>query len=196
MNRDNFLYCELPQFESCTEELRTWFQSKIPNIDFWQSPFTFFDLEEFNQGCAKFKNTCDQHDCEASHIVMYGIQPGRVQPENEVPHTDHSIHNCLGLNFSIQNCAGTHTGMYDVIKGEKVLTELPNGVTYWKYNDDCEFTEITRFDLSKPTLFNTHIPHRVVNPGDNVRISASIRFKLDPWHLTTGSNSVTINKKG
>lgn len=189
-----FLYCELPEFESCTEELRTWFIPKIPK-DLRYSPFTFFDVDQFCQACPKFVELCDTLHCVPSAAVMYGILPHQVQPENDVPHTD-DLKTALALNFALQHCAGTHTGMYQVIKGEQTYTKLPNGVHYWKYNDDTEFNEIARFDLTKPTLFNTHIPHRVVNPMNQPRISASIRFKKDPWHLTTSKNSVTINKKG
>ena len=194
MNRDDFLYCELPQFESCTEELVQWFVPRIPK-DLLHSPFTFFESETFEPYCPTFMSMCNQLDCELMAVVLYGIMPGRVQPENEVPHTD-ALDQQLALNFAIQNCEGTYTGMYEVIKGEQTYTALPNGVHYYKYDDDAEFNEIGRFDLSKPTIFNTHVPHRVVNPQQAPRISASLRFKKDPWHLTNNTNSVTINKKG
>lgn len=191
---NEFLYTEVDQFESCHDEMVAWFQPRIP-VDLIQEPFTFFDIDTFIPECPKFMSVCKQLDCEPFAVVLYGIMPGRVQPENEVPHTD-ALDVKLALNFAIQDCANTYTALYKVTKGNSTFTALPNGVHYYKYDDDSEFEEIARFDLSKPTLFNTHIPHRVVNPADQPRISASIRFKMDPWHLTTDTNSVTINKKG
>jgi len=187
-----FLYRELDidNIQNIHQELRLWYMPRVPK-DLINQPFAVLNREDFVRDCDHFMSWANAESLEPVDVVVYSIMPGRVQPENEVPHTDTSKYYDLALNFAIANCEGTHTGMY-AVTGEQTLTKLPNGITYWKYNDDAEFTELARFDLSKPTLFNTKVPHRVVNPMDTPRISASIRFKKDPWHLTTGANSVTI----
>jgi hypothetical protein len=68
-------------------------------------------------------------------------------------------------------------------EGTENIKVLPNGLRYVTYSNDVEFEEVTRFTLDGPVLFNTKVPHQVWNPTDKLRISASLRFMVDPWFL-------------
>jgi hypothetical protein len=58
----------------------------------------------------------------------------------------------------------------------------PNGIPYNRYNQ-AECIEVTQFNLIKPVLWRTDIPHNVRNPTSAIRKAISIRFKQDPLHL-------------
>jgi hypothetical protein len=84
----------------------------------------------------------------------------------------------------VVNCADCWTGFYQLTGGEKITRVLPNKLTYVNFSADATFEEISRFTLTKPTIFNTKQPHAVVNPTNSIRIAASLRFVRDPWELT------------
>ena len=87
----------------------------------------------------------------------------------------------LAINIPFENCEGSITKFYKTDKPE-VTQFLPNGLSYNLFESkDCE--EISEFRLTQPIVFNTQIPHLVVNPQNVWRRAISVRFKKDPWHL-------------
>lgn len=110
--------------------------------------------------------------------VLIQVQPGtpgRI-------HTDfRADNNVLALNIPLLNCEGSLTQMWesDYIP-QKQHTD--NGQPYNLYDRD-RCTKIAEFELTRPVLFRTDLPHCVYNPTDKVRTAISLRFKTDPWNL-------------
>lgn len=84
----------------------------------------------------------------------------------------------IALNFGLKVPVGSYTGLYDRSGGIIVDSIQGNGVPR-KLICGGQFTEIARFDLNKPTLFNTQVPHGVYTPKGTKRISISFRFFND-----------------
>jgi hypothetical protein len=86
------------------------------------------------------------------------------------------------LNFGLQIPDGSYTGLYARTGGKIIDSVQRNGVPR-KLIVGGSFNEITRFDLTKPTLFNTQVPHGVYTPSGTTRLSISFRFFNDPLNL-------------
>lgn len=106
------------------------------------------------------------------------------------PHIDYSMpdgslveKSYLAINFPIKNCLDTVTKFYEP-KGKlvKPTRHVENGVHYLIYPDQ-EWREIEEYVLDRPVLLNTNVHHAVINHTKDVRISLSVRFRTDPWHL-------------
>jgi hypothetical protein len=88
---------------------------------------------------------------------------------------------CLAINIPLENCDNSVTKFWKTSKPE-IKQFTPNGIPYNYFEmDGCE--QIDEFVLSRPIIFNTSVPHLVVNPQDVWRKAISIRFKTDPWDL-------------
>lgn len=103
-----------------------------------------------------------------------------LNPKKEIKpniHVDSSPAS-IALNFGLQIPLGSYTGLYDrsggIVANHIQVNGIPSKIIY-----GGAFTEITRFDLSKPTLFNTQIPHGVYTPVGTLRVSISFRFFND-----------------
>jgi hypothetical protein len=81
----------------------------------------------------------------------------------------------LALNFEIFNCKNNFTVMYDSFKSPVFKVDAENKIEFFDFDTD-KCVEKTRFNLSKPVLFNTQLPHQVYNLTDEPRISISFRF--------------------
>lgn len=117
------------------------------------------------------------------------IHSGRTH-EKIVPHIDYSNldgslvdRSYLAINFPIKNCHNSLTKFYEPV-GElsKPIRHVENGVHYLVHPKQ-EWTEIDSYTLDRPVLLNTNVHHAVINNTDDVRISLSVRFRNDPWHL-------------
>lgn len=109
-----------------------------------------------------------------------------ITPSNfytSIPHIDAQV-NSLALNFPIYNCLDTETIFYTTKTPlETVELKKPNGVIYNSLKNR-DWVEIGRYTLDSATLINTHIPHKIVNRGQNQRVVMSIRFDPDPWEMS------------
>lgn len=103
-----------------------------------------------------------------------------LNPEKEIKPNIHvdSPPASVVLNFGLQIPLGSYTGLYTHSGGAIVDSMQENGVPR-KLIYGGTFAEITRFDLNKPTLFNTQIPHGVYTPAGTSRVSISFRFFND-----------------
>lgn len=89
-------------------------------------------------------------------------------------HIDSAPTTCA-LNFGLDIPLGSYTRMYKQLTGNIIENLQHNGIPR-KVFIDATFQEITKFDLSKPTIFNTQVPHGITTPKDTTRISISFRF--------------------
>jgi hypothetical protein len=109
--------------------------------------------------------------------------------EIQVPHIDYCDKNgnltsesYLALNFPVQNCSETTTCFYKPVDGEKRIRYLGPGFRA-AINTIDKWQSIGSYSLQQPTLINTNLYHKMINTTNNIRISFSVRFKNDPWHL-------------
>lgn len=103
-----------------------------------------------------------------------------LNPEKEISPSIHidAPPASIALNFGLKIPVGSYTGLYDRSGGVIVDSMQGNGVPR-KLIYGGKFTEIARFDLNKPTLFNTQVPHGVYTPAGTSRVSISFRFFND-----------------
>lgn len=104
------------------------------------------------------------------------------------PHID-SFPQVLAINFPVCDCENSSTNFYEPYNEDgstPVMTTLthPNGVEYYHYKD-ASWRLLGSTTLTGPTLLNIKIPHKVDHHGDSMRVSISLRFTEDPWHLTS-----------
>ena len=104
------------------------------------------------------------------------------------PHID-SFPQVLAINFPVCDCENSSTNFYEPYNEDgspPILTTLthPNGVEYYHYKD-AKWNLLGSVTLDSPTLLNIKVPHKVDHRGDLTRVSISLRFKEDPWHLTS-----------
>jgi hypothetical protein len=86
------------------------------------------------------------------------------------------------LNIPLQNCDESITSFWKANKPAE--TRYTTEGTPYKYlnPEDCE--KISELKFIKPFIFDTTIPHSVMNPQNVWRRGISLRFVDDPSHLT------------
>jgi len=70
-----------------------------------------------------------------------------------------------------------------LIKGTTVRKTTVDGSEYIAFTPDAEFKKIASYQLHKPTALNVVNPHGIINFSEEVRISLSLRFVLEPCWL-------------
>lgn len=98
-------------------------------------------------------------------------------------HTDYRADNLkLALNIPLKNCENSLTEIWESLGPLPKYFVTATGIPYNHLNPThCK--KITEFKLTSPVIFNTKMPHSVVNFSNEPRLAISLRFKEDPWHL-------------
>jgi hypothetical protein len=177
-NKNNFLAKNLviPNYELILGEIQSFYLANMPNDD---SQFSHVSPASLVAASPNLKQWLDSNKLVLNKSAIIKTPPPTKHLD---PHTDTQYRD-LALNFPVKNCEGCYTALYKMTNGTQNLKVLPNGLTYVTYSADVAFEEITGFILDGPVLFNTKVPHQVWNPTDKLRISASLRFTVDPWFL-------------
>jgi hypothetical protein len=180
MNNDNFFFKELdiPNYEAVLSEIQKFYMANNPQED--RSQFSHISAGLLELNSPNLAQWLKDYNLQLRVAAIIRTPSGNV---NIVPHVDTQTKD-LAINFPVVNCADCWTGFYQLTGGEKINRVLPNRLTYVNFSDDATFEEVSRFVLTKPTIFNTKQPHAVVNPTNSIRIAASLRFVRDPWELT------------
>jgi hypothetical protein len=89
----------------------------------------------------------------------------------------------LAINIPLENCENSITSFWKTDKPQ-IKKFTTHAMLYYGYPNDTHFEKIDEFKLTQPVIFNTQIPHSVINPTDKWRRAISLRFIEDPWHLT------------
>ena len=116
---------------------------------------------------------------EVSSSVLIYARPF----SNSTIHTDYRADNLeLALNLPLQNCDNSCTKLWMNVNSPIHVRYTELGIPYnFLEKDKCKV--ISEFKLIEPIIFNTKVPHSVHNFSDQPRLSISLRFKEDPWHL-------------
>ena len=176
--QENFIYhvLDIPNYLNIHTQLLDWTLERIP---LYKQPYNHLALQDQIAQCPLIHNWFRSVGLEPKICALI-VQPGGADQRGT--HTD-TQPNSLALNFGIKNTAKTHTAFYRVVAGNMVRKTLANGIT-WNSYEQATLEELARIDLAKPTIINTKVPHAVINPTQEPRISMSFRFHQDPWHLT------------
>ena len=159
-------YIDIPQ--SVIESLQQEFLSRLPNNELF---FQYIKID-----------TKEILGLKLGPTVLIQMRPmGGMN--NEYIHTDAipSHKSSLALNIPLENCAESITSFW---KSDKPAEErqTPQGTPYKYLNaEDCE--KIAELKFIKPFIFDTSIPHSVMNPQNVWRRGISLRFEDDPSHL-------------
>jgi hypothetical protein len=175
--KNNFLSSEIEinDFDNILKEFNSIIDSYRLNN---QGYFYHIDKTSFLNDCKTVKKYFEDNFFETQDIMIVEIPP----------HTIGDVHidtqkNTLALNFPVVNCDNSYTSLYKINSGVAKMIKMTNGLTHISFNK-CDFTEIDRFYLKEnAVLFNTKIPHNVINLSDKLRIAVSFRFVRDPWSL-------------
>ena len=180
LNKDNFLvkHLVIPNYELILGEIQSFYLKNMPND---VSQYGHISPVRLLDSSPNLKQWLADNNLILSKSAIIRTPPP-TKNLDLYPHTDTQLRD-LALNFPVQNCEGCYTALYKMTNGTQNLKVLPNGLSYVIYSADVKFEEITRFTLNGPVLFNTKVPHQVWNPTDKLRISARLRFTVDPWFL-------------
>lgn len=109
---------------------------------------------------------------------------------NVVP--NHQTKNVIALNIVTSNSDNSWISYYrrrnnkhdkktlNVLNGISGLYSENNYITYYDLED---LEEIDRIKTDRPVLLNTTVPHWIINEQSTPRVTISLRFDPDPWHL-------------
>lgn len=157
-------------------ELGHWCQEHAPKFEQYPQPFHYVPVKHVLAYCPEFYSWCLGQRIMPSicAVLRWGHQP------QGSPHRDWTDRN-LALNFGLKIPQGSYTAQY-ATADPGFNEQVPSHG--WRHSiplESCQ--EIDRFTLDQPTLFNVQIPHAVINPTWEERLSISFRFHQDPWHL-------------
>jgi hypothetical protein len=174
-----FKTLDIPNHEIMIEEFNTYFSYFKDNHILTTDYFHKIPLADIRKKFTKFNSWAKEKKLfvrTAAFIIL--------NPEKEMKPSIHidapPVFNAL--NFGLQIPDGSYTGLYEHSGGAIIDSLQRNGVPR-KSIVGGSFNEITRFDLTKPTLFNTQVPHGVYTPPGTTRLSISFRFFNDPLNL-------------
>lgn len=186
---NNFLYkdIEIENYDSIIAELRTFFLRNSSVADD-SMHFILLDKNQLIDESPFLSNWLSVNNLRLKNAALIMV---KENAKNLSPHID-TQENALALNFPILNCKNCWTSIYKLVDGKEILGVLPNGQTYINFDNSAKFEELTRFNLDNPVIFNTKFPHQVWNPNNTTRISASLRFVEDPWHLVNKKTRITL----
>lgn len=156
-------------------------QNELKNLDISDcvENFNYIDVDRIKMHCPSLFSWMQDKKLTP---VKAAIIITKSNFYDSIPHVDAQV-NSLALNFPIENCKETETIFYTTITPlETIVLKKPNGVVY-KSIKNRDWVEIGKYTLDSTTLLNTHIPHKLINRGNNKRIALSIRFDPDPWEL-------------
>jgi hypothetical protein len=100
--------------------------------------------------------------------------------------------NVIGLNFVISESNDSELAFYSRLNNNyekqflKILDNVDglnrenNFITYYRFED---LVEIARIKADRPFLLNSTVPHCVIHHSNAPRVTISLRFNPDPWHL-------------
>jgi len=161
-------YLDLPETE--VEELKARY---LASQSTWKSDHYFF--QSLNLGIKEFMGR------PIFKTVLIVASPNLVGKL----HIDHRPHdnNTLAINIPLLNCDNAVTEFWESHEASSVVEYTISGSPYLSCGNRSTCTKIDEYQLVKPVLFNTSVPHSVTNYSDKPRIAISLRLEQDPWDL-------------
>lgn len=195
MNHDDFLYKHLQisseQLNCITEEIQQ-YHSKVKSNN--------LKTQYYSSDNVFTTNTSDVLlNCKTLLQYILSLKCGTISGikfiyafvnDPQYPHIDHvtedgklATESYLALNFPVKNCHDTEVRFCEPVgKINQELRYLGTGYRA-RFAIHDQWIVVDRYQLTGPTLVNTNRYHQIVNETLKDRISLSVRFKKNPWHL-------------
>ena len=173
---EHLYYNQVPcaEYSAIQREVFSLIESTVSERKLKQDSFSLLDHDAILEQCTTLTGWLTDIGAGPVRVIRLLLVPPN---SSSVIHTDTSN---VALNIGLQS-AGTTTKIFSLVSGEPLLKYV--GYPFWHY-DDCTLKVEHTYDLSPcPVVLNTHQIHQISNPVDDWRVSISIRFVNDPWHL-------------
>ena len=193
----NYRYLDMPYIEEIGQEIWESIPTEIKKTQYTSNP-----AHKFKRSAKLIRSLQTIHSWNDIYVVGLII----VDPKSFLPiHVDTNYKHMYSLNIPIYNTCNKSMTYFFKPKNNsvtlKVLHACPKYNSkdsfYVSFLEDVEFLDC--FPLVKPAIFNTHIPHAVVNDTDDFRCILSFRFnspinfkKINDKFISVDLN---INKK-
>lgn len=170
---------EIENLEEITKEI------KIYADGFMDVAKNFYQLDQhdFLKKCPLIKSWISSQGLELQDSILVVIAPKKLNPNIHIDTIPKYGLQRTSLNIPIQGCSNSETRIYELVKGATVYKTTIDGSDYIAFTPDAEFKKIGSYQLHKPTALNIVNPHGIINLSDEVRISLSLRFVLEPSWL-------------
>ncbi len=147
------------------------------------SYFKIINCHEVLEALPTFKKWCSANKINPIKVAYISTQADSRQS----PHMDDGSE-ILAINFPVSNTEGVVTEMWDEDGLDSVrLFTKGTQIPYYRYFVHGVPVKAS-YILDKPVILNIKKVHSVVNTTTKPRVSLSIRFYNDPWHLTYGKS--------
>lgn len=173
---EHLYYNQVPcaEYSTIQREVFSLIESTVAERKLKQDSFSLLDHDAILEQCTTLSGWLTDIGTGPVRVIRLIIIPPNTSGATHIDSAN------LALNIGLQS-EGSTTKIFSLIKGEPSLKYLGN--YFWHYGD-CTLQVIDTYDLSKsPVILNTHQIHQIDNPTDAWRVSISIRFVNDPWHL-------------
>jgi hypothetical protein len=169
-----FKKIEIPQIDEVHKELTAFLQQlgKIEKV------FNVVDHTKLTQASPQLTSWLDKSELSSVAIIQKGPL------EDSLIHSDVSRNgflptSCLALNFPVEGCDSSEVWTSFFKPGKQTVGQA--GSLF----DPKTSPELKRFKYedNNPVLLNVRVPHAIHNGSGHRRVTISLRFKEDPWHL-------------
>lgn len=174
-----FKTVDIENLEAITNEIKI-YADKFMDVakNFYQ-----LDQHDFLKNCPLIKNWINSQGLELQDSILVVISPRKMNPNIHIDTIPKFGLQRTSLNIPISGCTNSDTRIYELIKGSTVRKATVDGSEYISFTPDAEFKKIGSYQLHQPTALNIVNPHGIINFSDEVRISLSLRFVLEPSWL-------------
>jgi hypothetical protein len=171
----NFRYLDCPDWQNIAIKLHDFIEKEtsIPSTtEFWNH----VDKEHLLECIPEIESYFISLGLNISHFAIIKMIDGHS--------TD--IHIDWGapssrIQWPILNCSKSTTKLYKISKG-KPRVDIIGKIPYWNLSD-AEFEVVDEFNLSKPVVWRTSLPHCVFPENKETRYSLTCYFTTAPDHL-------------
>lgn len=189
---NNFIFqtvdCQQEQLSKIVDEIARYYSTVADTVDSTSYSRSVYNikLHHILVRCPSVVRYLKSLDCSPIKEVKFIYA---FPDEEQTPHIDYvdelgqlATESYLALNFPVVNCAETSTCFYEPIGTEERIRHPGKGIrAIISFHE--HWHTLGCYKLTTPTLINTNIYHKMINPTDQIRVSFSVRFKQDPWHL-------------
>ena len=177
-----YKHLDIPNFEHISRKLERFVASvNVIKMGTFFNPFKAEEVLKWVPEITSVLRVLDITDFYSVAIIR--ALPSSIAPN--FPHTDIMPlpDQQVALNWPVYNCKDTYTTFYELKPDQKPEhNKLINNMPYERVTYD-QVVETHRIKIDRPTLIRYDVLHAVVNKTNSVRITASLRFKTNPWHL-------------
>jgi hypothetical protein len=177
-----FVYLDCPNQEIIAKKSLEFLRNTkwLESIDNWRGPIKGDELKNLLTAVPELYTWLHSLDLQPAEFWILGYFA------TSGIHIDEDIH--PRINFPLANTVGTAVTEFFEIKNLEKITTNDTGARFWYLQyDKKDVTLINSYELTKPVVFNSQIPHRVLFDTPlsvkNTRLAFSMFFYNPPYHM-------------